>query len=150
LRVGVDALRLEPHPTAERQLPHHARTGQQRQHRAQFLVGEPLELAGQPQLQRLAQFVEAHQHPAFLLEADDLLLEPLEEHLRGAAGNLIPVDAGEDGLLEFLAAQILLRARFQKAPELALRSKLLDLAPADTQATGIYAPGDQQLGKLLG
>jgi hypothetical protein len=58
---------------------------------------EPLELAGQPQLQRLAQFVEPHQHPAFVLEADDLLLEPLEEHLRGAAGNLVPVDAGDDG-----------------------------------------------------
>jgi hypothetical protein len=58
LRVGVDALRLKQHPTAERQLPHHARPCQQRQHRAQFLVGEPLELAGQPQLQRLAQFVE--------------------------------------------------------------------------------------------
>ena len=58
LRVGVDALRLEQHPTAERQLPHHAGTGQQRQHRARFFVGEPLELAGQPQLQRVAQFVE--------------------------------------------------------------------------------------------
>jgi hypothetical protein len=33
--------------------------------------GKPLDLAGQPQLQRLAQFVEAHQHPAFLLEAGD-------------------------------------------------------------------------------
>ena len=58
LRVGVDALLLEQHPTAERQLPHHAGTGQQRQRRAQFLVGEPLELAGQLQLQRLGQFVE--------------------------------------------------------------------------------------------
>jgi len=48
LRVGVDALRLEQHPTAERQLPHHAGTGQQRQHRAQFLVGEPLEFTRFP------------------------------------------------------------------------------------------------------
>jgi hypothetical protein len=44
-------------------LPHHAGTGQQRQHRAQFLVGEPLELDGQPQLQRLAQFVETNPAP---------------------------------------------------------------------------------------
>ncbi len=53
---------------------------------AQFLVGEPFGLAGQPQLQRLAQFVETQQHPAFVLE-------PLEENLRRAAGNLVPVDA---------------------------------------------------------
>jgi hypothetical protein len=78
------------------------------QHRAPFLVGETLELAGQPQLQRLAQFVEPHQHPAFILEAYDLLLEPLEEPLRGAAGNLVPIDAGEDSLLEFLAAEVLM------------------------------------------
>lgn len=38
---------------------------------------------------------------AELLGADDLLLERLEEHLRGATGNLVPVDAGEDRLLEF-------------------------------------------------
>ena len=60
-------------------------------------------------MQRLAQFVEPDQHPAFVLEADDLLLEPLEEHLRRAAGNLVPVDTGEDGLLEFLAAQALIK-----------------------------------------
>jgi len=88
--------RLEQHPTGERQLPYHAGTGQQRQNRAQFLVGKPFEFAGQSQLQRVSQFVEAHQHPAFVLEADDLLLESLEENLRGAAGNLIQVDAGED------------------------------------------------------
>ena len=63
--------------------------------------------------------------------------------------DLVPVDAGQDGLLEFLAAQVLLRARFQKAPELALRRKLLDLAQAGAQAPGIHAPGDQQLGELL-
>lgn len=89
--------------------PHRAGTGQQRQHRAQVLVGEPLELAGQPHLQRLAQFVEPHQHPAFVLEADDLLLEPLEQRLRCAAGKLVPVDGGEDGLLEFLAAYVLIK-----------------------------------------
>lgn len=98
MRVGVDPPRLEEHPDAERQFPHHAGTAQQRQHRAQFLVGKPLEIAGQPQLQGLAQFIEPHQHPALVLEADDLLLEPPEEHLRGAAGNLVPIDAGEDGL----------------------------------------------------
>ena len=52
----------------------------------------PLELTGQPQLQRFAQFVKPRQHPAFVLERDDLLLEPLEKHLRGAAGKLVPVD----------------------------------------------------------
>jgi len=57
-------------------------------------------------LQRHTQFVETHQHPAFVLQADDLLLEPLEERLRGAAGKLVPVDAGGDGPLEFLAAQV--------------------------------------------
>jgi len=36
---------------------------QQRQYCAQFLAGEPLELAGQTQLQRLAQLVETHQAP---------------------------------------------------------------------------------------
>lgn len=32
--------------------------GQQRQHRAQFRVGEARQFAGKPQLQRLAQFIE--------------------------------------------------------------------------------------------
>lgn len=64
-------------------------------------------------------------------------------------GSIVPVDAGENGPLEFLATQVLLRARFQKAPEFALRRKLDDLTPAGAQATGIHAPGDQQLGELL-
>ena len=75
--------RLALAQTAERQFPHHTETGQQRQHRAQFLVCEPLELAGEPQLYRLAQFVEAHQHPAQIIELDDPFLEPLEEQRRG-------------------------------------------------------------------
>ena len=51
--------------------------------------------------------------------------------LKSTSVDLVPVDAGQDGLLEFLAAQVLLRARFQKAPELPLRRKHLNLAPAD-------------------
>ena len=38
---------------------------------AQFLISEPLKLAGQQQLQRLAQFVETHPYPAVVLEMDD-------------------------------------------------------------------------------
>ncbi len=70
---------------------------------------DPLERSGQPQLLRLAECVEPHQHPAFV-EADDLLLEPLETQLCGAAGKLVRVDAGEDGLLEFLTACVSLPA----------------------------------------
>ena len=149
LGVGIDALRLEQHPTAELQLPHHAGTGQQAHHRLQFFVGEPRDFAGQAQLQRLAQFVEAHQHPAFVLEADDLLLEPLEEQRRGAPGNVLPTDAVEDGLLEFLAAQVGLGAGFQQLQVAAFLREGFDLSPADAQAAGIHAPGDQQLGELL-
>jgi hypothetical protein len=76
LGVGIDAFRLEQHPTAELQLPHHAGTGQQAHHRFQFVVGEARVLAREAQLQRLPHLVEAHQHPAPVLEADDLVLEP--------------------------------------------------------------------------
>ena len=53
LGVGIDELRLEQHPTAELQLPHHAGAGQQAHDASQLVVGEPCEFAGQAQLQRL-------------------------------------------------------------------------------------------------
>lgn len=48
LGVGVDALWLEQHLTAELQLPHHAGTGQQTDHRLQLLMLELPVLLGQP------------------------------------------------------------------------------------------------------
>lgn len=61
-------------------------------------------IAGQPQLQRLTQFVETQQHSAFVLETNGLFLEPFEKHPCRAAWKLIPLDSVEHGLLEFLAA----------------------------------------------
>ena len=61
----------------------------------------------------------------------------------------VPVDAGEDGLLEFLAAQVLLGAGFQEAGKPRSLAKLLNLAPADAQTAGIDAAGRQQFGERL-
>jgi len=56
-------------------------------------------------LQRLAQFVETHQHPTLVLELDNLFLKPLEEQRRGTPRDVFPTNTFQDGLLEFLATQ---------------------------------------------
>ena len=106
---------------------------QQTHHRFQSFVGEARVLAGQAQLQRLPQLVEAHQHPACVLEADDLLLEPLEEQRRGAPRDVLPADAVEDSLLPLV-----------QRPALAYRSRrLLDYNTSDLARIEVQQPKEQ-------
>lgn len=136
---------MEQHPTAELQLPNHAGASQQTHDSSQLFVGEARHFAGQVQLQRLPQLVEAHQHPALIFEADNLLLEPFEEQRRGAPWDVIPPNAAEDGVFQFLATEIGFGAGFQKLRVAAFLREGFDLTPADAQAPRIHSPGDQQL-----
>ena len=66
------------------------------------------------QLQRLTQFVEAHQNSTRVLELDDFFIKPFEKERRGAPRDVFPSDTFEDGLLQFIAMQASLRAGFQE------------------------------------
>ena len=57
-RVGIDALGLEQHSTAELQFPRYAGTGQQSNYCLQLLVLELRVSSGQAQTQGVPQFVE--------------------------------------------------------------------------------------------
>src|SRR5262249_23066069 len=134
-------------PAPELQLPDDAGPGQQAHDGSKLVVGETVDLARQPQLERVPQLVESHQDPAGILEADDLFPEAPEEDRPGGPRDVFPADAVDDGPPELLAPDVGLGTGLQEPAVAAFLREDLDLGPADAQAAGIDAAGHEELGE---
>ena len=143
-------LRLEQYPTAKLELPYHAGAGQQSHHRFELRsVNGPISpdnrscSASRSSLNRMS------------------ALPPSLRRMISSLSRLKRTSVVRHGMLsQRMPSSIACLSSSQPKPDLALVSRntgeapllaeCVDLAPADPQAPGIHATGDQELGELPG
>ena len=152
LPVGVDHFWTQQHPTAELQLPNNAGAGEESDDGFDVfgLHLDLLLLRAKLQLQRVAEFVKAHQDPPGIFEPNDLVFEEFEEARGGTPFDLLPVDGADDGVAEFAAVFVVLGAGFEKAVrEASLFGEAFKFGAADAEHASVGASGGEQLGEGL-